>query len=77
MPPLAPRPISQLARRLHRLGLPVPRGCWLFLNGNPSYRARRRRPAVGLRRSQLLSIAARRSSRVFWRLYPPITVEAA
>ena len=42
MPPFAPRPFSQLARRNYRLGLFIPRGYWLF--ADPSiYRQMRRR----------------------------------
>lgn len=60
MPPLAPRPFLQLARRCWSLRIDVPRGYFPVLSGAPWYRRRRRRPVHAHCRSHLRALHARR-----------------
>ena len=66
MPPLTPRPFSQLARREHRLGLVVPHGLMPFLYGAPWYRRQRRRPAVTMSRSRFREVFREVRRRRWW-----------
>jgi hypothetical protein len=46
MPPLAPRPFTQLVRRSWRLRIEIPRGYAGSIDAVPWYRRMRRRPAA-------------------------------
>jgi hypothetical protein len=59
MPPIAPRPFTQLARRCWRLRIEVPRGYLSGVSAPPWYRRMRRSPAQR-DRSELAFLSARR-----------------
>jgi hypothetical protein len=71
MPPIAPRPFVQLARRCWRLRTDVPRGYLGGICNAPWYHARRRRrAAVALRTAEARDLSRRRLNRAYWRRTP-------
>jgi hypothetical protein len=56
MPPIAPRPFCQLARRCWRLRIELPRGYFGGLSAPPWYRRMRRRARPNLRKRRDLMV---------------------